>query len=698
AVGYLERVAAFGRRGSGGGDRVATSGFVAAAFRHRTSRAGDPQLHTHVLIANMARGIDAQWGSLDGRLLLLNGRTAGFLYQAHLRAELTRRLGVSWRPAVKGMAELDGIPTSVLRAFSQRRVEIEARMAETGAHSRHGKQVATLATRPDKRAPETTGTLRDRWALEAAEIGVGTRDITALRRPGREPAPPTATRHTLDAVLTEHASFFDRRDALRAIAERAIDGIDVTATEMRADRYLNSEAVVELSPALTGMRYSTPALLKIEAGLIEGAHRHQHDGVAVANHADVDEAVAARPSLNDEQQAMVRTVTTSGAGIDLVVGAAGAGKTFALDAARDAWQRSGHRVIGVALAARAAAELQAGSGIPSFTIDALLYHCESNRHSALPKNSVVVVDEAGMVGTRKLDRLHRLTRRANAKLVLVGDPRQLPEIQAGGAFASLFRRIGGSRLIENMRQRDPIERLALRDLRRRNVAGAIERLTDHGRVHELPTADDARSSLVAEWHNTRSTGAHAVMVALRRSDVADLNHCARQLLQVAGVIKGKELVAPTGRFAVGDEVLATRNRRRLGLINGTIGTVTAINHRDASMTIRSQDGSEIAVPADYIADGHLTHAYAISIHKAQGMTCDVSYVLGDDQLYLEAGYTALSRGRHRNELYIVSSNDNEHDCDSTETRATDIVAALNRSCAQSLGTDLQTSHSVEVGR
>ena len=131
AVGYLERVAAFGRRGAGGAEQIATSGLVAAAFRHRTSRTGDPQLHTHVLIANMARGVDARWSSLDGRLLLLNGRTAGYLYQAHLRAELTRPLGVSWKASVKGMAELDGVPTSVLRAFSRRRAEIEARVLVT---------------------------------------------------------------------------------------------------------------------------------------------------------------------------------------------------------------------------------------------------------------------------------------------------------------------------------------------------------------------------------------------------------------------------------------------------------------------------------------------------------------------------------------------------------------------------------------
>ncbi len=135
ALGYLERHAAKGRRGHGGIVQVETGGFVAAAFRHRTSRLGDPQLHTHVLIANMAKGVDGQWGALDGRLLYLHKRTAGYLYQAQLRANLVRGLGVEWSPVRKGMAELAGIPQAVLRAFSRRRAEIELRMAERDVHT-----------------------------------------------------------------------------------------------------------------------------------------------------------------------------------------------------------------------------------------------------------------------------------------------------------------------------------------------------------------------------------------------------------------------------------------------------------------------------------------------------------------------------------------------------------------------------------
>ena len=687
AVGYLERAAAFGRRGRNGVDQVATSGLVAAAFRHRTSRAGDPQLHSHVLIANMARGADGWWGALDGRLLYWHQRTAGFLYQAHLRAELTQRLGVQWHTPARGMAEIEGFPTRVLRAFSARRVEIEERMTELGVRSARGAEVATLSTRDAKRDPESTATLRSRWRGEADELGFTAARLRPVLGPPRQPVPPRATRDELDDLLTEHASFFDRRDVLRAIAERATDGIDVNAAEQRADRYLASPSAVELSPAPTGMRYSTPELLRIEANLLSSAQRHQRDGVGVAHDDAIKGAVSVRPTLSGEQRDLVRKLTSSGAAVELVVGAAGAGKTYALDAAREAWQQSGCRVIGVALAARAAAELQAGSGIPSFTIDSLLYHCESNPHAALPNNCVVVVDEAGMVGTRKLDRLHRLTRDADAKLVLVGDPRQLPEINAGGAFTALLQRLGGNRLLANMRQRDPVERLALAEFRGRKVRAAIDRLTEHGRVRELPTADAARAELVASWLAARDTSAHTVMIALRRSDVTDLNARARRLLQHRGDIAGPELVTPTGRFAVGDQVMATRNRKRLGLLNGTIGTVVHVDTSHAALTIRTNEARDIVVPTDYIADGHLTHGYAMSIHKAQGMTCDASFVLGDDQLYLEAGYTALSRGRQRNHLFVVASD--ESDCHRTRDTDNDIVAALTRSKAQTLATDLR---------
>jgi len=684
ALGYLERHAAMGRRGWGGRVQVATDGFIAAAFRHRTSRAGDPQLHTHVLIANMARGSDRQWGALDGRLLYLHKRTAGYLYQAQLRAELVRSLGVEWSPVRKGLAEIAGIPPTVLRGFSRRRVEIEAAMAERGVHTVEGAQVATLATRTAKAEPRSDAELRRDWATRASELGFEPAAVNGVVGEGRKPRSPRSTRDELEEVLTEHRSHFDRRDVVRAIADAADDGADVTDIERRADRFIDSPSAVRLGPGKIGDQFSTPELLQIEADLLASAERHADDGAGIATPAAIDQAIAARPTLSDEQTAMVRRLTASGAGVDVVIGSAGAGKTFALDAARAAWQQSGHRVVGVALAARAAAELETGSGIPSFTLDSLLRHCEHNRRGGLAANSVVVLDEAGMVGTRKLERLHRLCRDADAKLVLVGDPRQLPEIQAGGMLTALARRLGFVRLQANVRQRDNVEREALLDLRRRDVGAAIERLTRHGRVTEAATADDTRAALVEDWYTAHETGGHAVMFALRRSDVADLNRRGRHALAANGQLGDKELVVDGKAFAVGDRVVALRNNRRLGLLNGTLGTITGID--DHSLTIDTTRGAR-NVPEHYLADGHLDHAYALSIHKAQGMTCDHAFLLGDDRLYLEAGYTGLSRGRHANRLYVVAT-EPDAETHGAEPDDHDIIRALRRSAAQDTATTI----------
>ncbi|MDP1793537.1 MAG: MobF family relaxase [Acidimicrobiales bacterium] len=688
ALGYLERHAAVGRRGHGGTLQVDTTGFVGAAFRHRTSRLGDPQLHTHVLVANMVKGVDGRWGALDGRLLYVHKRTAGYLYQAQLRANLVRALGVEWAPVRKGMAEIAGIPHRVLRAFSRRRVEIELRMTERGAHTIEGAQVATLATRTTKQPARTYSQLRHEWQATAREVGYSPAGLNDIIEVGREPGSPRATRDELEDLLTEHDSHFDRRDVLQTIADAAPDGADITDIEMRADRFIASPSAVRLGPAKVGDTYSTPELLRIEQDLMASAERHADDAAGLATPDAIADAFAARPTLSDEQRGMVNRLATSGAGVDVVVGAAGAGKTFALDAARSAWQQSGHRVVGVALAARAAAELQAGSGIPSFTLDSLLQHCEHRRNGGLARNTVVVLDEAGMVGTRKLERLHRITRDAQAKLVLVGDPRQLPEIQAGGMFAALARRLGFTRLQANLRQRDEVERQALLELRRRDVGAAIARLTAHGHVTECTTAEDTRTALVQDWAAARDTGSHAVMFALRRSDVADLNARARNTLSEHGHLGAQELVVGDRAFAIGDNVIALRNNRRLGLINGTLGAVNAINAGELSLTIQTTDGQTRMVPSQYLRDGHLDHAYALSIHKAQGMTCDVALLLGDDRLYLEAGYTGLSRGRHQNRLYVVAAEPDIDHHGSPPYRDNDIVQALRRSTAQETATDI----------
>jgi len=365
------------------------------------------------------------------------------------------------------------------------------------------------------------------------------------------------------------------------------------------------------------------------------------------------QALDARLSLSGEQVAMVSQLVTSGSGVEMVVGRAGTGKTFALDAARGAWQAGGHRVIGTSLAARAAAELESGSGIPSTSLARLLIDLE-RPESAFAPNSVVVVDEAGMVGTRDLHRLAKLTEASQSKLVLVGDPHQLSEISAGGAFAALAKQLYVNELTQNRRQVEEWERGALAELRSGNVVTAINRYGAAGRINAAPSAGAARVALVNDWLAARAPGRSSIMVTVRRDDAEDLNALARKALKSAGVLGPEELAVEGRSFALGDEVLALRNDARLGLTHGTRATVVSMDHERRSLNLVTADQREVVVPSSYLAAGDLTHGYALTLHKAQGITVDRAFLLGSEALYREAGYVGLSRGRQRNDLYLVA--------------------------------------------
>ncbi len=455
ALGYLEREACVVRRGHAGAERLAAEGFIGAAFRHRTSRAGDPQLHTHVLVSNVVRGIDGRWSAPDSRCLHHHARTAGYLYQAHLRYELTARLGLRWRQVVKGSADLVGIPDRVLRSFSRRRADIVAELAAHGASSRRAAQIATLATRAPKNREVDPSVLRDEWIERSLALGLNPADLPSLIGQAPASGPLVVHDREITDALTLEASTFNRRDILRAVAARAEAGARVETVEARAAALLTGRHVVRLDDD----RYTTPGMLAVERAIIQNALGRRYDRTGAAADDVVEVVVHERLTLSNEQAGMVRHITTSGWGVDIVAGIAGAGKTRALEAARVAWEATGHRVVGAALAARAAEELEAGSGIPSGTLDALLIDLD-RQPGGLPPKTVIVLDEAAMVGTRKLGRLLAHAGAASAKVLLVGDDGQLPEIEAGGAFAGLARRLPAVRLTENLRQRDPAARQA----------------------------------------------------------------------------------------------------------------------------------------------------------------------------------------------------------------------------------------------
>jgi conjugative relaxase-like TrwC/TraI family protein len=720
AVAYLERSAAAVRRGHGGLRVERADGLAAAAFRHRTSRVGDPQLHTHVLVANLARGPDGRWSALDGRQLYSHARAASFVYQAVLRSELTRELGLAWLPVRQGIAELAGVPKPVLRSFSRRRAEIEAAMEEHGTSGARAAEAAALATRSAKRDGVDASELVVGWRSRAAELGFEHGDFERLLGRVRAVDDAVPWERVLDALaaptgLTWRASTFSRRDVVQALCEELPAGarFDARAVEAAADRFLASSRAVALLPesnageafrrrdgrvlpvAREELRYSTPELLALEQRLVEPVLDSSGAGVGVAGVEDVQEAIARRSTLSGEQRAMVGRLCSDGDGVSVVVGKAGTGKTFALGAAREAWQAAGYPVIGVAVARRAARELEDGAGIANTSVTALLGDLATRGPAALPERCVLVVDEAGMVPTRPLAKLVDSAAAVGGKLVLVGDHRQLPEIEAGGAFRGLVHRGLAVTLSENRRQVHVWERTALDHLREGRPGQALTLYQAHDRIRVDDTQARSCERLVEDWWRAGDPQ-RAVMIAQRRVDVEDLNQQARERMRDAGLLGERELRLPGGRFAAGDHVVAKRNDLQRGIANGDRARVSAVDRDSGRLALDCR--GERVVDADYLhgrtahGDPTLRHGYAITTHVAQGLTVDRAFVLAGDAINRESAYTALSRGRHSNHLYLSRDTDGQRvEIAPADPHRVDPVArvttALEKSFAASLAID-----------
>jgi Ti-type conjugative transfer relaxase TraA len=695
ALRHLEREACRARRGRGGLTRVPGDGFIAGVFRHRTSRAGDPQLHTHAVIANSTRA-SGTWSTLDSRSLYREGRTAGFLYQAALRAELTERLGVDWGPVHRGSAEIVGVPKPVIRHFSRRRREVVARLAERGESSAAAARTAALDTRRSKDYGVPVDRLRADWQARAAEHGLDRKGVRRLLGVAR----PEVAERELEAAAGEVAgphgicreqSAFDRRAALRWWAEAHRHGAQPEAIRSLVGEWLASRHAVPLGDLDRQQAgepdserwYSTPEMLSVERRLVESAAARRGEGVAVVAREHVDRALAERGTIAREQAAMVRSLVGSGDGVEVVRAAAGTGKTFALDAARSAWEAEGVRVYGCALSARAAAELHDQTGIDATTIAQL--RIDLDRGHALPVGGVLVVDEAGMVGSRQLAELAEQAAAHRTKLVLVGDDRQLPELEAGGAFAGLADRLDALELHEVRRQQSGWDREALSALREGDVASWAGAYRDRGRIVGRPNARHVREELVRDWWHAARTGGldGALMLAHRRADVRDLNDRARALMHADGRLGDEELEAADRAFAAGDRVITTHNDRRLRVTNGWRGTVREIHPQEHAVTVDLDNGRSVVLDAGYLDDGHLDHGYAATAHKAQGATVDSVFVLGSEDLYREWGYTALTRHRDEARFYVVSPAPAEHPIPGLEPEPDPLEERLTRTLGAS---------------
>ncbi|MEP7007204.1 MAG: Ti-type conjugative transfer relaxase TraA, partial [Sphingomonas bacterium] len=458
-------------------------------------------------------------------------------------------------------------------------------------------------------------------------------------------------RVALDAITHQQATF-TRRDMAMFI-HRHSDGKEQFDAAMSA---------VHRSPDLVALgkdgrgedRFTSRDMIEAEQRMQRAAEiMAERDGHGLPT-TTMDRAIDAAGSdgliLGGEQKAALTHIMRPH-DLAIVVGYAGTGKSAMLGVAREAWESAGLNVRGVALSGIAAEGLENGSGIGSRTI-ASMDHGWAQGRELLTARDVLVIDEAGMVGTRQMERVLSHAAEAGAKVVLVGDPQQLQSIEAGAAFRSIHERHGGVEITEVRRQREDWQRDATRHLATDRTGEAIREYGAHGMVHPAATRDDARGELVDRWDRARQAnpGDTRIILTHTNDEVRDLNEMARGRMRDAGEL-GDDVRVMVERgerhFATGDRVMFLRNERSHGVKNGTLGTIERVSAQ--SIAVRTDDGR--AVTFDTKDYAHVDHGYAATIHKAQGMTVDRAHILATPGMDSHGAYVALSRHRDGVELH-----------------------------------------------
>jgi conjugative relaxase-like TrwC/TraI family protein len=677
----LESEAVRVRVGAQGAFRHETHGLLAVVIEHAWARAvsaeatPDPQLHTHVVVANMAKSCEDEcewWRTLDMQPVLREWkRAASATYQAVLRHEVSSRLGWEWAEPRNNLAELKQWPTSVLRAFSRRREQIEAFLAG-GEPTWARAQAAAIQTRQAKGAPRDEAADR---AATRARLGehLDAHQLEALLAPGLHGPEPLDARR-LGSVfqrlagehgLTERESSFSRGDVVRELAFALGTAPDTDSLLLAAGSFLALEEVVQVDER----RFTTRTLQAAEHEITRLAERPAPCALVLAHsQADVGIELTERElgfAFSDEQRTLVHGVTADQASVSLVRAVAGSGKTTTLAAIARAYEQAGIPVAGVAPTG-AAARVMSEAGIPARTVDrALLDREQALRAGIRPTPGVVLVDEAGTIGTRTLARLAQAVAQADARLVLVGDDAQLPAVAAGAAYAELLAQTRPAHSLQSPRrfvtltgEPDIAEARALAALRTGTFEGATAYLSHKRQTGAIRTLDRAAAlSAAADWHSAHlAHGADPARIALiaRSQELRGLlNQCARESMRDADRL-GPDVHGLTRTpLAVGDVVVCRRNDRRLAVTNGARGRVTEITADE--ITLDLADHRSISIPPIYAQAGDLEHAYSITGHLAQGATFDAAMVIAPPHHHTQQwSYTALSRSRSPTDLVLVS--------------------------------------------
>jgi conjugative relaxase-like TrwC/TraI family protein len=724
--------------------QVDVQGVAATAFDHYDSRSHDPQLHTHVVISNKVKTVqDGKWRTLDGRPMHRAVVAISEMYNAVLADHLTRSLGLGWGSRDRGRDrnpawEIAGVPDGLIREFSTRSqfIEQEKDRLIDAYVARHGRQPsprtvlklraqATSATRPDKdvrslvdltaewrkRATQLLGEDATTWAsaltsgkaLPAtvraddvpldviAQIGQTVASVVGEKR-------STWTRWNLHAEASRQlmglrfASTADRK----AITGMVVDAAEQASLRLTPPELATSPAQFRRPDGSSRFRpsastvFSSENLLAAEDRLLDRAEKTTAPTVPL----ETIETTTRKPDkegrlLGDDQSAALTAIALSGRVVDVLVGPAGAGKTTAMNALRRAWETAHGKgsVVGLAPSAVAAQVLAEDLGIDTENTAKWLHDFRTTGATFAP-GQLVIIDEASLAGTFTLDQITQQAEQQGAKVLLVGDWAQLQSVDAGGAFAMLVNeRHDAPELTDVHRFTHPWEKTSSLDLRHGHTS-AIDTLIAHGRIHG-GEEEQAMDAAYSAWRTDQASGRASILVAETQQSVTALNQRARADRIIDGTINpGRELPLHDGTAVCeGDLVITRRNDRRLRsgsswVKNGDRWIVTNLRE-DGSVTIRPAGrrfGGSIVLPAAYVAE-HLDLGYAVTAHRAQGVTTDTSHVLVTSTTTRENLYVAMTRGREANHAYVAIDRPDEnhsqaHPGDNPDTTARSVLLGV----------------------
>lgn len=665
---FLERHAFSSR------DRGENSGsihhIIAAAYEHSTSRTQDPHLYTHVLVANLGLRVDSSVCAID-----FDSRwkqATGAVYRAELSYQL-QRLGFQIEPELNKSFSIKGIPKDLCDAFSKRRIAIVEQAEKYGVTSAQGMQIATFATRGKKTGEISRFVLFQQWQAEAASLDY---EPDLVRQCQSFQLMENSLLNPMEILgeLHQQMSTFTPQQLYYAVAVASQGHLRAEGINQYVDKILHDPELVQLQTInqkldrgldQTELRFTTRTQLALEKHLLDKAKQRQHE---TQHQIVVDPLLIEHANLTREQKVALEHITTQFGGVKIIQGMAGTGKGYLLGFAHLAWENVGLDVRGATLAAKAAQGLQESTQIPSQTLHSLIHQLNTGK-TELTSKTVLVIDEAGMVGSRQLTQILDHAEQAQAKVVLVGDHQQLQPIDAGGAFRLLAQNLGYASLQNIQRQKTLEDRKIVMQLATGQSEQALAAMRKQGNLHVQSTQEKAIENLIEDWWQakTEEPSASALMLAGTRSDLYRLNQAARLKMNRSGQLGAScevetvlNNVHSFREFAVGDQILFCKNQRRLGITNGDVGILKKIQinqdghwqfqvEREDSKIVEFSLTDDENIKSAYTA---IDHAYAISVHKAQGMTVDHAFVLSSDAMMdREWSYVAASRAREKTHFY-----------------------------------------------